>query len=279
MGLLRLGEKRTTNNLGYLKDICVKKVGWRRIAKNTCKFGWLYLNPNSDSNEIQEPWSKKGKTKVKLCFARSDAAKQAQPKAVRVLETFYNIVFLLRRIAAFLLPIMFFCGIIVTVIKFEDGGAETAAAFIFSNFIVWIACIIIENILASIAAKKLKHNQPAVKRPVSAHNPAGVNGVRQSRSADDDVITLKSAKGEDIDFIEIAGIAYGGNFYAILQPVEMLEGMDEDEALVFKVSRGVNGEDKFEVEMNDEIIDAVFAEYNRLLDEAEQGGSKRAIDV
>ena len=87
--------------------------------------------------------------------------------------------------------------------------------------------------------------------------------------ADDDIVTLLSATGEEIDFVEIAGIAHKGNFYAILQPVELLEGMSDDEALVFKVSRGPDGEDKFEIELDDEIIDAVFAEYNRLLDSIE----------
>ena len=85
---------------------------------------------------------------------------------------------------------------------------------------------------------------------------------------EDDIVTLLSANGEEVDFVEIAGIAYQGNFYAVLQPVELLEGMEEDEALVFKVSRGDDGEDKFEIELDDDIIDAVFAEYNRLLDEA-----------
>ena len=86
---------------------------------------------------------------------------------------------------------------------------------------------------------------------------------------DDDIVTLMSANGEEIQFVEIAGIAYRGNFYAILQPVELLDGMEEDEALVFKVTRGKDGEDKFEVELDDTVIDAVFVEYNRLLDEAE----------
>ena len=86
---------------------------------------------------------------------------------------------------------------------------------------------------------------------------------------EDDVVTLVSAEGEEVDFVEVAGIAYQNNFYAILQPVERLEGMEEDEALVFKVTRGNDGEDKFEIELDDAIIDAVFAEYNRLLDEAD----------
>ncbi len=91
----------------------------------------------------------------------------------------------------------------------------------------------------------------------------------QNYDENDDIITLFSADGEEIDFVEIAGIAHAGNFYAILQPVELLEGMDEDEALVFKVTRGPNGEDNFEIELDDDIINAVFEEYNRLLDEAE----------
>ncbi len=84
----------------------------------------------------------------------------------------------------------------------------------------------------------------------------------------DDIVTLLSANGEEIDFVEIAGIAYQGNFYAILQPVELLDGMEDDEALVFEVQRGADGEDKFNIVLDDEIIDAVFEEYNRLLDEA-----------
>jgi hypothetical protein len=86
---------------------------------------------------------------------------------------------------------------------------------------------------------------------------------------DDDIVTLMSADGEEIDFVEIAGIAYRGGFYAILQPVELLDGMSDDEALVFRVSRGENGEDKFEIELNDEVIEAVFEEYNKLLDQAQ----------
>ena len=82
---------------------------------------------------------------------------------------------------------------------------------------------------------------------------------------DDDIVTLLSANGEEIDFVEIAGIAYRGNFYAILQPVELLDGMDDDEALVFRVSRGADGEDKFDIELDDAIVDAVFKEYDKLL--------------
>lgn len=85
---------------------------------------------------------------------------------------------------------------------------------------------------------------------------------------DDEVITLMADSGEEIDFYEIADIEYEQCTYAILQPVELLEGMEDDEALVFKVTHGGEDEaDKFEIELDDGVIDAVFAEYNKLLDE------------
>ena len=90
--------------------------------------------------------------------------------------------------------------------------------------------------------------------------------LSEDEFADDDVVTLLTKDGEEIRFIEIAGIAHKGNFYAILQPEELIPGMTEDEALVFKVTRGEDGQDKFEIELDDEIIDAVFKTYYELLD-------------
>ena len=79
----------------------------------------------------------------------------------------------------------------------------------------------------------------------------------------DDTITLLTANGEEVEFIEIAGIEHRGHYYAILQPVELLEGMADDEALVFEVSR--DGSENFEIVTDDRIIDAVFAKYEQLL--------------
>jgi hypothetical protein len=90
--------------------------------------------------------------------------------------------------------------------------------------------------------------------------------IGEDEFATDDIITLRSADGEDVDFVEIAGIAHEGKFYAILQPVELLEGMADDEALVFLVTTDEDGNDKFNIELNEDVIDAVFKEYNRLLD-------------
>ena len=92
--------------------------------------------------------------------------------------------------------------------------------------------------------------------------------IDEDEFADDDIVVLQTPDGEDVEFVEIAGIAHKGEFYAILQPVELLEGMEEDEALVFKVTRDEEGNDHFQIELDDEVITAVFEEYNRLLENA-----------
>ncbi len=84
---------------------------------------------------------------------------------------------------------------------------------------------------------------------------------------DEEVITLATPDGEEVDFTQIAGVDFEGGFYAIMQPVELFEGMEEDEALVFSVIE--EGEDgaRFDVVTDDRIIDGVFAEYEKMLDE------------
>ncbi len=92
-------------------------------------------------------------------------------------------------------------------------------------------------------------------------------------SNNDDIITLTANDGEEIDFYEIAGINYRGKFYAILQPVELLDGMSDDEALVFGVTRN-GGNDTYHIELDDKIVDGVFKEYNKLLKKQNNGGKK-----
>ena len=84
---------------------------------------------------------------------------------------------------------------------------------------------------------------------------------------EDYIITLVSEDGEEVDFVEIAGIEHEESFYVIVQPVEPVEGIGEDEALVFLVEEGEDGEDKFTIETDDAILDAVFARYNELIEQ------------
>lgn len=109
-------------------------------------------------------------------------------------------------------------------------------------------------------------------KPVSPDNLSNmqIGDVKSTSDEDVEVISLLNNDGEEIDFIEIAAIAYKGEFYAMLQPVEMPEGMDEDEALVFHVTKDSNNEDKYNIVVDDDIIKGVFEEYNRILNQSKR---------
>ena len=87
---------------------------------------------------------------------------------------------------------------------------------------------------------------------------------------DCDPIVLYGEDGQEIAFEQIALIPLEGRVFVIMQPVELLEGMADDEALVFEIL-DKNGEAVLDIVLDDEIIDAVFAAYGILFDEANGG--------
>ena len=91
---------------------------------------------------------------------------------------------------------------------------------------------------------------------------------QELENLDDDLtVTLVTDQGEEVDFDVIASIALDEKLYFIMQPVELIDDMTEDDCLVFEVSPVNDEEDKFDLVTDDKIIDAVFAEYNKLLTE------------
>ncbi len=88
---------------------------------------------------------------------------------------------------------------------------------------------------------------------------------------EEEVITLATPDGEEVDFTEIAAVEFEDKLYVIMQPVELFEGMEDDEALVFAVTDENEEDARFDVVSDDRIIDGVFAEYYKLLDEHEAG--------
>lgn len=78
---------------------------------------------------------------------------------------------------------------------------------------------------------------------------------------DDEVITLYDDNNNPVDFHEVAVVEYQGEFYALLQPVEPMEGLEEDDGIIFKVVQTDDDTDTFEPVMDEELLDAVFNEY------------------
>lgn len=84
-------------------------------------------------------------------------------------------------------------------------------------------------------------------------------------------ITLYSEGNMEVTFEQIAVIPLDSGDYAILKPMGEFEGIGEEEALVFEIARQ-DGEWILQVVLEDDIIDAVFAEYYAML--AEESGEE-----
>ena len=80
-------------------------------------------------------------------------------------------------------------------------------------------------------------------------------------------ITLFGDDGSQHTFEQIAIIPYGEKLYCILQPIDKIENVGDNEAIVFYVDEPEEGEAKLKVETSAEVAVAVFEEYYKMLDE------------
>ena len=87
------------------------------------------------------------------------------------------------------------------------------------------------------------------------------NSIILSNEEEAEIITLIGSDGTEIDFVRIATATLDDKNYVILQPVELLEGMGEDEALVFCVE-GEPDNEQYAIVLDDDIVDAVFELYD-----------------
>ena len=84
-----------------------------------------------------------------------------------------------------------------------------------------------------------------------------------------DPIILFNEKGEEIAFEQIAIIPIQETVYCILKAIIPLEGMSEDEGLVFVVLKDDEGQEYLSLVDDDSIIDAVFEIYDSLVEDDE----------
>ena len=87
-----------------------------------------------------------------------------------------------------------------------------------------------------------------------------------------DPIVLLDEKGRQLSFEQVAVIPYGAEndkkLYCVLKPIDKIEGIADDEAVVFLVDEDDNGNTILRVEENEEVAISVFDKYYDLLEEA-----------
>lgn len=85
-----------------------------------------------------------------------------------------------------------------------------------------------------------------------------------------DAIILFNERGEEIAFEQIALIPLNENTYAILKPIKPMEGLGENEGLVFSIETSEDGQEFLMLTTDEEIIDKVFDVYDKLIEENEE---------
>ena len=91
----------------------------------------------------------------------------------------------------------------------------------------------------------------------------------------DDPITMYDEEGNCFKFEQVAVIPYEGELYAILYPLDQVEGVEEAEALVFHIVFDEEAETDeeaikngyIEIEQDTDTAEAVFNIYLEILDE------------
>ena len=91
----------------------------------------------------------------------------------------------------------------------------------------------------------------------------------------DEPITLYDEKDKAIKFDQVAVIPLDDNLYAILKPIDKMENVADDEAIVFAVLEDEDGISSLEVETDESIAMRVFEEYYKLLDEYDAKNNKK----
>ena len=92
----------------------------------------------------------------------------------------------------------------------------------------------------------------------------------------EDVVELITEDGKKLKFYFVGTIEYKGKNYSAFEPAEQIEGMEDDDLVIFELS----GDDEETADLlpieDEQLLDEVFEEFCRVLEEdelAEEAGS------
>lgn len=95
---------------------------------------------------------------------------------------------------------------------------------------------------------------------------------------DDEVVELTTDDGKKLKFFFVGTIEYKGKNYSAFEPAEVIEGLSEDDLVIFEVS-GDDDETADLLPIEDEaLLDEVFEEFCRVLDEEEMADEAMELE-
>ena len=85
----------------------------------------------------------------------------------------------------------------------------------------------------------------------------------------DDPITVYDENDKPVRFDQVAIIPFKEKLYAILKPIDEMEGVEDDEVIVFLIEETEDGDAELVIETDEPTAMKVYDEDLKLLDEAE----------
>ena len=94
----------------------------------------------------------------------------------------------------------------------------------------------------------------------------------------DDIVELTTEDGKKLKFYFVGTIEYKGKNYSAFEPAELIEGLNEDDLVIFEVS----GEDEETADLlpieDEALLDEVFEEFCRVLEEDELADEAMSLE-
>ncbi len=123
--------------------------------------------------------------------------------------------------------------------------------------------------------KKKVQKVEEVSKKVQAEEQASYNIIDVLMDEDNkDPIVLMDGNGKKLSFEQIAVIPYNDKLYCVLKPIDKIENVKDDEAIVFYVQEREGQDPVLMVEADEKVAMDVFDEYYDLLDEASNKAKK-----
>ena len=86
---------------------------------------------------------------------------------------------------------------------------------------------------------------------------------------EDDIVELTTEDGKKLKFYFVGTIEYQGKNYSAFEPAEQIDGIEDDDLIIFELS----GDDEETADLlpveDDKLLDEVFEEFCRVLEEDE----------
>lgn len=85
-----------------------------------------------------------------------------------------------------------------------------------------------------------------------------------------DIVELLDDSGKKMSFYHLGTIEYEKKYYAAFQAAEEVEGLDEDELVIFEIANADNEDESALLPIEDEaLLDEVYEEFCRVMEEDE----------